>query len=120
MPELVRKALDTHRRNCSVHGERSMRLVASFALLALATAATAQTAPPRPMISQACRTEVMTLCPATGDRDARRTCMMANRNKLSDGCKKEMAAMRAARQAARGGNGDMAAPGAMTPGAPPK
>ena len=97
-----------------------MRLVASFALLALASAATAQTAAPRPMMSEACRTEVMTLCPATSDRAARRQCMMASRDKLSDGCKKEMAAMRAARQAARGGNGDMAAPGAMTPAPQPQ
>lgn len=91
-----------------------MRLILSLAALALATAASAQDAAPRPMVSDACRTEIMNLCPATGDRAARRTCMMANRDKLSDGCKKEMAAMRAARQAARGGNGDMSAPGAMS------
>jgi hypothetical protein len=102
-----------------------MRLVISFAALALATAASAQDAMSRPMMSDACRTEVMNLCPATGDRDARRACMMANRDKLSDGCKKEMAAMRAARQAARGGsNGDMSAPGAMSgdlqPAPPPQ
>ena len=69
---------------------------------------------PITQFKDACRIEVMNLCPATGDRDARRACMMASRDKLSDGCKKEMAAMRAARQAARG-NGDMAAPGAMSP-----
>ena len=97
-----------------------MRLVISFAALALATAASAQDTAPRPMMSDTCRTEIMNLCPATGDRDARRTCMVANRDKLSDGCKKEMAAMRTARQAARGGNGDMAAPGAMTPESEPK
>ena len=90
-----------------------MRFVVSFSLLALATAASAQNAASRPMLSDACRAEVMKLCPATGDRDARRTCMMANRGKLSDGCTKEMAAARAARQGTRG-NGDMAAPGAMT------
>jgi hypothetical protein len=95
-----------------------MRLVLTFATLALATAASAQDAP-RPMLSDACRTEIMNLCPATGDREARRTCMMASRDKLSDGCKKEMAALRAARQAARG-SGDMAAPGAMTPEPQPK
>ena len=89
-----------------------MRLIITFAALALATAASAQDAP-RPMLSDVCRTEVMSLCPATGDRDARRACMMANRDKLSDGCKKEMAALRAAREAKRA-NGDMAAPGAMT------
>jgi len=91
-----------------------MRLVISFAALMLATAAGAQDTAPRPMMSDTCRTEIMNLCPATGDRNARRQCMMASRDKLSDGCKKEMAAMRAARQAARGGNGDMAAPGAMS------
>lgn len=91
-----------------------MRLFLSLATLTLATAASAQDASPRPMLSDACRTEVMNLCPATGDREARRTCMMASRDKLSDGCKKEMAAMRAARQAARSGNGDMSAPGAMS------
>ena len=91
-----------------------MRVVLSFAILAIATAAAAQDAPRRPMLSDTCRTEVMNLCPATGDRDARRTCMMANRDKLSDGCKKEMAALRAARQAQRGGSGDMSAPGAMS------
>ena len=90
-----------------------MRLIASFVLLALATAANAQNAPPRPMLSEACRAEVMKLCPPTGDRDARRACMIASRDKLSADCQKEIAAARAARQGARG-NGDMAAPGAMT------
>ncbi len=89
-----------------------MRLIVSFAALAIATAASAQDAP-RPMLSAACLAEVMNLCPATGDRDARRACMMANRDKLSDGCKKEMATLRAARAANRA-NGDMAAPGAMS------
>ena len=101
-----------------------MRRVLRFVALALTTAASAQDATPRPMMSDLCRTEIMNLCPATGDRDARRTCMMTNRQKLSDGCKKEMAAMRAARQAARGGNGDMSAPGAMSgdpqPAPPPQ
>lgn len=97
-----------------------MRLLLTALLAGSAAAASAQTAAPRAMLSEACRTEVMKLCPATGDREARRACMMANRDKLSDGCKKEMAAMRAARQAARGGNGDMAAPGAMTPAPQPQ
>lgn len=90
-----------------------MRLITSFALLGLATAASAQNALPRAMLSEVCRAEVMKLCPRTGDRDARRACMMASRDKLSADCQKEMAALRAARQGARG-NGDMAAPGAMT------
>ncbi len=97
-----------------------MRLLLTALLAGSASMVSAQTAAPRPMMSEACRTEVMTLCPATGDRDARRACMMASRDKLSDGCKKEMAAMRAARQAARGGDGDMAAPGAMTPAPQPQ
>jgi hypothetical protein len=97
-----------------------MRLLLTVLIAASATAAIAQDAKPRPMLSDACRTEVMTLCPATGDRSARRQCMMANRDKLSDGCKKEMAALRAARQAARNGKGDMAAPGAMTTEPQPK
>ncbi len=89
-----------------------MRLIVGFAALALATVASAQNAP-RPMMSDGCRSEIMTLCPATGDRTARRACMMASREKLSDGCRKEMADLRAARRASRS-NGDMAAPGAMT------
>jgi hypothetical protein len=98
-----------------------MRLVFSFAALALATAASGQNATQRPMLSEACRTEIMSLCPPTGDRNARRTCMMTNRDKLSEGCKKEMVAIRAALQATRGvGNGDMSAPGAMTPAPQPQ
>ena len=89
-----------------------MRLMLSFAALAIATAASAQDAP-RPMLSDACRAEMTNLCPATGDREARRACMIASRDKLSDGCKKEMAALRAARQARRA-NGDMTAPGATS------
>lgn len=92
-----------------------MRLVLSFTALALALAgaASAQTSPPRSMLSDACRAEVMKLCPRTGDRDARRACIMASRDKLSADCQKEMAVLRATRQGARS-NGDMAAPGAMT------
>lgn len=91
-----------------------MRLVASLALMTLATAAGAQTPAPRPVVSDTCRAEVVKLCPATGDRQARRACMMSNRDKLSDGCKSELMAMRDARKAGRYGNGDMSAPGAMT------
>jgi hypothetical protein len=97
-----------------------MRLLFAFLLIGSAAAVSAQNAAPRPMLSDACRAEVMKLCPANGDRTARRTCMMASRDKVSADCPKEMAAARAARQAARGGSGDMAAPGAMTPGSDPK
>ena len=94
-----------------------MRLVLTFSALAFATAAGAQTAP-RPMLSTECRTEIMTLCAKADDRAARRQCMMANRAKISDGCKSELKAMRAARQGMGGGNrmggsSDIAAPGAM-------
>jgi hypothetical protein len=92
-----------------------MRRIATLLALSCATTAVAQTAAPRPMVSQGCRTEIMNLCPPTGDRGARRECMMAARGKLSEGCAKELIALRAARQGVRmGGNGDMAAPGAMT------
>jgi hypothetical protein len=97
-----------------------MRLVITFGALALATAAVAQDAPPRPMMSDACRAEVQKLCPvaADGDRRARMQCVMASQDKLSDGCKKEMADMRAARDKMRAERG-----GDMTPppsdGAPP-
>jgi hypothetical protein len=65
-------------------------------------------------VSDTCRAEVQKLCPQTGDRTARRQCMMSNRDKLSEGCKSELrAAMEARRGARGGGTGDMAAPGAM-------
>jgi hypothetical protein len=42
----------------------------------------------------ACRGDLKTLCAnAKGDRQALRQCMMANREKLSEGCKAAMAAM---------------------------
>lgn len=98
-----------------------MRLIFGFAALALATAASAQTAAPRAGLSEACRTEVTALCPRGEDRAARRQCMMANRDKISTGCKTELQAMRGQRQGGRmGGNGDMSAPGAMTTDPQPK
>ncbi len=78
-----------------------MRIIIFTAALSIGAAALAQDTAPRPMMSAACREEVMKLCPPGGDRDARRQCMMASRDKISDGCKKEMAEMRAARQASR-------------------
>ena len=50
-------------------------------------------------LSAACRTEIVTLCPRTGDRNARRACMMEKRTQISDGCKAELMALRAAREA---------------------
>jgi hypothetical protein len=90
-----------------------MRIVFFVAALGVSSASIAQDAPMRPMLSDGCRTEMQALCPATGDRDARRQCMMANRDKISAPCKAELMKMRAARQSMRG-NGDMAAPGAMS------
>ena len=97
-----------------------MRLALSISLLALATAANAQPMG-RPMLSEACRAEVQKLCPAGGERGARRECLMTNRDKLSDGCKGELMKMREAMQKWRADRGgDMAAPGAMsTDGASP-
>ena len=97
-----------------------MRLPIVMVGLFAATAAVAQDAPPRPMMSDACRAEIQKLCPvaADGDRRARMQCVMASQDKLSDGCKKEMADMRAARAKMRAERG-----GDMTPppgdGAPP-
>ena len=91
-----------------------MRLIPTFAALAFATAAGAQTTP-RAMLSAECRTEIMTLCPKGDDRAARRQCIMTNRDKISYGCKTQLRALRAARGGGRmGGSGDMAAPGAMS------
>jgi hypothetical protein len=100
---------------------RSIILLVPFAFSAVAAIAQ-DAATPRPMLSDACRAEVQTLCPATGDRTARRQCMMTNRDKLSDGCKTEIAqrmqAMRATRQ-----NGETPPPpadNATTPPPPPQ
>ena len=99
-----------------------MRLILTFACIAIASAANAQTAAPRPMLSEACRTEVLALCPKTEDRAARRQCLISNREKLSAGCKQELVALRGARkdQRSAGNAGDMAAPGAMTPAPQPQ
>jgi hypothetical protein len=85
-----------------------MRLLLALIGLTATTAAIAQTPPPRPMLSDACRAEVEKLCPvaADGDRRARMQCVMSNQDKLSDGCKKELADMRAAREKWRAENGD--------------
>lgn len=77
--------------------------VLTLALMAVATAAAAQDAPRRPMLSDACRAEVEKTCPIAegGDRRARMQCVMASQDKFSDGCKKEFADMRARMQQMR-------------------
>ncbi|MES2288323.1 MAG: hypothetical protein V4530_01190 [Pseudomonadota bacterium] len=86
----------------------------TLGLMAAATAAAAQDAPRRPMLSDACRAEVEKTCPigADGDRRARMQCVMASQDKFSDGCKKEFADMRARMQQMREqrGGGNMASP----------
>jgi hypothetical protein len=79
-----------------------MRKMILVMAMAVGTVAQAQDAP-RPMMSPACHTEMQSLCPATDDRAARRSCMMAKRDSLSPKCKDEMAAMRKAREARGGG-----------------
>ncbi|UVO52791.1 hypothetical protein [Sphingomonas sp. SUN039] len=81
-----------------------MRLPLALIGLTATTAAIAQTPPPRPMLSDACRAEVEKLCPvaADGDRRARMQCVMTSQDKLSEGCKKELADLRAARERMRG------------------
>jgi hypothetical protein len=81
-----------------------MRKLIFVMAMAVGTVAQAQDAP-RPMMSPACHTEVQNMCPQTGDRDARRACMMAKRDTLSPKCKDEMVAMRKAREANGGGQG---------------
>ena len=90
-----------------------MRLIPIVSMLAFATVAAAQDAPRRPMMSDACRTEVMTVCPPTGDRGAMRQCVVANVAKFSAPCKTELAKMRAMmqqRRQQREGNGGDATP----------
>ncbi|MDB5714035.1 MAG: hypothetical protein JWO15_1432 [Sphingomonadales bacterium] len=81
-----------------------MRKIIFVMAMAVGTVAQAQDAP-RPMMSPACHTEMQNLCPATDDREARRSCMMAKRDSLSPKCKDEMAAMRKAREARGSGEG---------------
>ncbi|CAN5150989.1 hypothetical protein BH09PSE3_BH09PSE3_17570 [soil metagenome] len=81
-----------------------MRKMMILMALALGTAAQAQDGA-RPNISPACRTEMQNLCPATGDRDARRACMMDKRDLISAPCKAEIKAAMEARRAAHGAGG---------------
>ncbi|MBA3897392.1 MAG: hypothetical protein H0X36_09730 [Sphingomonadaceae bacterium] len=70
-------------------------------MLLAATAAVAQDAARPASVSPACRQEVMTLCPKTGDREARRACMKEKFASVSPGCRSEIMAARAARRAER-------------------
>ncbi|WP_293879711.1 hypothetical protein [Sphingomonas sp.] len=81
-----------------------MRKLMFVMAIAVGTAAQAQEAA-RPMISPACRAEVAALCPATGDRGARRACMMEKQASVSGPCKAELKAAMEARRAARGAEG---------------
>lgn len=67
-------------------------LMIAIAIVGFGTSA-AQ-AGPAAGVSQACRTEVQTLCPKTGDRQARRACMMEKRAQVSEGCRAEIKAAR--------------------------
>ena len=88
-----------------------MRFVLLLASLSLATAAAADEA--KPMVSPACRAEIQTLCPKTGDHAARRECMRASRAKLTPGCRDELAKMRAAVRQWRATRGGDVAPAPM-------
>lgn len=72
------------------------------ALLGLSTTAAAQ-AGAKAGVSPECRAEVVRLCPKTDDRTARRQCMMANRDKVSQSCRDQIRAARAARRGGAGG-----------------
>jgi arylformamidase len=55
-----------------------------------------------PRLSEPCRAEIMKLCGAKGtDKQARRTCMMENRTKISEGCRTELRARMEAHRAAK-------------------
>ncbi len=85
-----------------------MRIALFTAAIVLGSAAMAQDAPPRPMLSDACRTEIRAICPPNGDPKARGQCMMANRDKISAPCKAELMKMRAAHKSMRQEHGTMA------------
>lgn len=85
----------------------------TLTLMAVASAAAAQDGPRRPMLSDTCRAETVKICPPTGDRGAMRSCVRANQDKFSEGCRKEFADMRARMQqmrAERGGDMPSAPP----------
>jgi hypothetical protein len=77
-----------------------------FAILGLAVALASSTAgasfaqggPGGGAIRAACGADMAKLCPDAAPGDARRQCMMAHMNQVSDACKSAIAARRAAGQ----------------------
>ena len=80
----------------------------AVALMMVSGAAMAQEA--RPRLSEACRAEVINLCPKSEDRTARRACMMEKRASISEMCRSEIMAARAARKAPKSVPAPMTAP----------
>lgn len=70
-------------------------------LAAIGLTTTAVQAGPGAGVSEACRAEVIKLCPKTGDRQARRACMMEKRAQVSEGCRAEIKAAREKLRAAK-------------------
>ena len=72
-----------------------LTLLALTASLALATAAQAQPKPPphNPAMREACDADIKAVCPDAKPGQPTMQCVMKNRDKMSDGCKKAMAAM---------------------------
>ena len=81
-----------------------LALAASFAL---ATAAQAQPKPPphNPAIRKACDADIKAVCSDAKPGQPTMQCVMKNRDKMSDGCKKAMAAMAAQGQGQGMGQG---------------
>jgi hypothetical protein len=63
-------------------------------------------------LSVACKAELQSLCPKTGDPAARHACMKEKKLQISSGCKAEMRARAQARKAAKA---NAAAPADMPP-----
>jgi len=74
-------------------------LVITIVIAALASGTFAQSIP-TPKVSPECRAEVIKLCPDTGDKKARRDCVILNHEKISQPCLAEMKAHRDAKRAA--------------------
>jgi hypothetical protein len=74
------------------------------------TAAPALAGPGKAGISDACRAEIVQLCPKTGDKQARRACMKEKRGQVSEGCRAEIMAAREKLRAAKKAESMSAAP----------
>jgi hypothetical protein len=85
------------------------RLTWRWGIVLVMSVTTAQAAP-RAGVSAACRAEIVTLCPKTGDKDARRTCMREKRGQVSEGCRTELRAVRDKLRAAKRAESMPAAP----------